>query len=414
MRLIVFSCFLIISHTVVGQHILTKAETEWLNDNVVSFPNLVSQTTLEEFTRIDIPNSTKVIGLGEANHGTKEFHILKHKLALYLINYKQLNTIVIEFPFSHGLLLNDYVTGKNENGLKILTDQENSEYHTSQMVDFINEIKNINESRLDSDKIQFLGIDIFGKPYSLKRLTNYFLEKDSAFYALLLKQRNLSENYYSRISKQNAIEFKGLSSTILEQLEINKTILINNSSTSKYRRMVRLAELLGVEWNRNQRATEGTNNILFFLNEKPDTKILFLAHNMHVGRFGKDVGSQVAKKLNDKYFPIASDYNSGSFTLKNMIDRTNVFPDTVVAIPMDNSFAYNVLSLNGKFHYLEFPKSANKYSKWIFKSNYVARTGMGFNQPFTNSEEFKDKIVLPKKFDAIFIFQNIRPTKILK
>jgi erythromycin esterase len=414
MRYTIFICFFAISHIVVGQHIMTHEETEWLNENVVSFSHPISQTELEEFTRIDIPENVKIIGLGEANHGTKEFHILKHKLAMFLIKYKQFNTIVIEFPFSHGLLLNDYVIGKNENGLKILTDQESSEYHTSQMIDFIEEIKLVNQTRADSNKIQFLGIDIFGKPYAFKRLTHYFIEKDSVFSNKLLKYKHLSENYYKRVSTQNSEEFAKLSGLILEQLENNKAQLIKNSSIHEYKRMVRLAELMGVEWKGNQRAIEDAANTLFFLNEKPETKVLFLAHNMHVGRFGKDVGEQLSKKLKSEYFPIATDYNTGSFTLKNMTDRNNVFSDTVVVIPMKNSFADNILKLNGEFHYLKFPESANKLNKWIFKSNYIARTGRGFNQPFKSAEEFRSKYVLPKKFDAIFIFVNISPTKILK
>ncbi len=404
---------LFIVNPAVGQHVLNQKESEWLKNNIISYFSTIDKVSVEKLGRLSISNDIKVVGLGEANHGTKEFHILKHKIAKYLINDHGFNTVVFEFPYSHGLLLNDYILGINEDGLKIITGQKNSEYHTIQMIEFIEDIKEINRTRNSSNQIQFLGMDIFGKPYAVRRLSDYFFKRDSTFYRELSEFQYLSEDLYLSAFKQDTKEFKKLSTVILKQLESKKQEYITDDSFVEFGRMIRLAELLGVEWKGNKRAKEGAKNILITLNEASRNKILYFAHNFHVGKIYNEVGSQLQKQLGKSYFSIGTDYHSGSFMLKNIQDRKNIFPDIVDVIPMENSFADHISAMSGEFHYLAFPTAASKLNAWMFEPNYVARTGFAFNQPFTTAEQFRDKLVVTDQFDAIIVFDEINPTEII-
>jgi len=132
-------------------------DNKLIQERTISFTKTIDNASIDEFKRIKLGDEIKVFGLGEANHGTREFQLLKWKLTEYLIYEKGLNTIVIEFPYSHGLLLNEYVKGKNDEGIKILSDQKNSEYKNVDFINFINEVKKINKDRSEVEKINFLG-----------------------------------------------------------------------------------------------------------------------------------------------------------------------------------------------------------------------------------------------------------------
>ena len=108
MKYIILLSILINGTEILAQKVLSQEESEWLRNNVISYSSAIDQIPSEELVNISIPNGIKVVGLGEANHGTKEFQILKHKIAKHLINQYEFNTIVLEFPYSHGLLLDDY------------------------------------------------------------------------------------------------------------------------------------------------------------------------------------------------------------------------------------------------------------------------------------------------------------------
>jgi len=392
----------------------SQGESEWLSNNVISYSSPIEQLSYVELASISISNEIKVVGLGEANHGTKEFQILKHKIAKHLINEYAFNLIMLEFPYSHGLLLNDYVQGKNENGIKVLTNQKNSEYHNAQMLAFIEDIKRLNGLRSESNKIQFLGMDIFGKPYALERITSYFNQVGDSFAIILNDYQYLTKERYKSPSKENNKTIKKLSSSIVKQLKSNKQHYVSKSSLIEYNRVYRLAELLRVEWKGKVRAKEGTKNIMLTLNENSSNKIFYFAHNMHVDKANShSEGNQLKRALGNKYFAIGTDYAGGSFTLKNMTNRSNIFPDTVQIIPMKDCFAEHVSKISGDFHYLQFPTDPSNSTKWLFDPLYIASTGMGFNKPFTDGTEFRRLMRVTKKFDSIIVFDKISPTKLL-
>jgi len=414
MRYIILLSIIISWADTLAQKVLSQKESEWLRNNVISYSSSIEQIPSEELVNISIPNGVKVVGLGEANHGTKEFQILKHKIAKHLINQYAFNTIVLEFPYSHGLLLDDYVQGENESGIKVLTDQKNSEYHNKQMLAFIEDIKRINESRSDSNKIQFLGMDIFGKPYAFKRIMHFFARVDNSFETVLNDYQYLTENLYESPSKENNKTFKKLSSTINRQLKSNRQNYISKSSSLEYNRIYHLTELLSVEWKGNSRTKEGANNILYTLNENSENKIFYFAHNFHVGKdHSRSEGGHLQNKLGNSYFTIGTDYAIGSFTLKNVTDRNNIFPDTVQIIPMKNCFAEHVSIIKGDFHYLQFPTVPSESTNWLFEPLYIAGTGMGFNRPFTTGIEFRRLRKVTKRFDSIIVFDKISPTELL-
>lgn len=130
MRILQFilACTLILAGDTLFAQDISWNEREFILENTISFNKAIENISVEDFKKLNYSDKIKVFGLGEANHGTKEFQVLKLKLAEYLIQEKGLNTIILEFPYSMGLLIDDYVKGKNENGLKILTDQKDSEY----------------------------------------------------------------------------------------------------------------------------------------------------------------------------------------------------------------------------------------------------------------------------------------------
>ncbi len=158
MRILQFITVLTIilqGHVLMAQDIL-RDEIEFIQNNTISFDKSIENISITDFKKLNFSDDIKVFGIGEANHGTREFQILKLKLAEYLIQEKGLNTIMLEFPYSQGLLIDDYVKGKNKDGLKILTDQKNSEYKNTDFIDFIDSIKKLNEARDEKDKINFL------------------------------------------------------------------------------------------------------------------------------------------------------------------------------------------------------------------------------------------------------------------
>ena len=413
MKYIIANVFLLFSFVTNAQRPLVEAEVQWLSANVVSFHSPIDQVQFEEFDRLSIPEKTRIVSLGEANHGTREFQLLKHKLADYLTKKHDFNTLVFEFPYSDGLILNEYVLGLNDHGLKILTGRMNSEYHNTAFIEFIESIRRLNADKVVEDKIQFLGGDIFGKPSALMQLIEYAKSHNRALFERIVAYRSLTKDLYMSAFKQDSKVFKRLSGIILTSLKKNKKEYLSKSTEIEYNRMVRLAQILGIAWKGNKRAREWAVNVLHILAENPQNKLFIFGHNIHVGTFyKKEVGSYLKKEY-PGYFAIGTDYNTGSFIAKNMKDRKNPYPDIVEVLPMENSTAHHISSNPGEFHFLRMPAENSESTKWLFEPNFIARVGFGFTQPFTKPEQGRSRFNVAKSLNALIVFDSIIPIQLL-
>lgn len=398
--------------TLFGQVLMAQGvpdgEINFVKQNTISFDNNVSDISIGDFKKINFNDEIKVFGLGEANHGTKEFQILKLKLAQYLIQEKGLNTIIIEFPYPQGLLLDQYVKGENSDGIKILTDQKNSEYKNTDFIYFINSIRELNLTRNESNKISFIGGDIFGKPTAIKLLKGYFDKVDPSKLEIFTSYLELASNTYLSVLKQDEKTFDVLSKKVNKLLKVSKADYILKSSSFEYRQAVRLAESLKLKWKGNQRANSFARNVLTALNENPKNKVLLLAHNGHVGLLNNEVGNLLKSNLHDKYIAIGTDYEEGSFSLWNMKDPNKKFIDTLYTPIFQTGFANKFSNLPGEFYFIELPKAENDLPGWTTTPQYIASIGMGFNRDFTPAE-FRRKVIITQYLDAIFVFKKIHP-----
>ena len=409
LRLITILTIVLHGHVLLSQHIQWD-EKKFIKENTISFDKTIENISTADFKKLSFSNDIKVFGLGEANHGTREFQILKLKLAEYLIQEKGLNTIMLEFPYSQGLLIDDYVKGKNRDGLKILTNQKNSEYKNTDFIDFIDAIKKLNETKDEIDQIGFLGGDIFGKPTAIKLLKEYFSKVDPSEQMIFTKYQELEEKTYLSVFEQDKKLFVKLSKKVSKILKRNREEYIQKSSETDYNKATRIAESLRLKWKGNERAISFANNVLRTLSESPKNKVLVIAHNRHIGMLNKEVGKLLKDKLNDKYLSIGTDYEEGTFSLWNLKDANKRFVDSLYTPKFEIGFANKFSDLAGDFHYISLIETRKAKSDWANKENYIASIGMGFNKDLTPID-FRQKAILTRYFDAIFIFKKIHPIK---
>ncbi|MFD9637478.1 erythromycin esterase family protein, partial [Streptomyces violascens] len=63
---------------------------------------------------------TKVVGVGEATHGSHEFFALKDRLFRYLVEQKGFTTFALEISWSAGLRIDDYLQHGNSDARQVV------------------------------------------------------------------------------------------------------------------------------------------------------------------------------------------------------------------------------------------------------------------------------------------------------
>lgn len=116
------------------------------------------QTTLQPLQ--DRFDAARVIGLGEATHGTREFFECKHRLLRYLITELDLRRIGFETTYAETIPMDDYVRRGTGDATAALETLSVWPWKTDSVRDLLEWIRRFNDERPDHDRVRIHGLDV--------------------------------------------------------------------------------------------------------------------------------------------------------------------------------------------------------------------------------------------------------------
>jgi len=126
-------------------------------------------------------SSTKIVGLGEATHGTKEFFQFKDKLFRQLVLEEDFNAVIFEIPWGNAFVVNEFVTRGIGTADEAMDQTYYWVYDTQETRDLANWMRAYNlslENSNPSEQIHFVGCDPQGGGFEVEKNMVYkYLEK---------------------------------------------------------------------------------------------------------------------------------------------------------------------------------------------------------------------------------------------
>lgn len=102
----------------------------------------------------------KVVGLGEATHGSHEFFALKDRVFRYLVEQKGFTTFALEMSWSAGLRIDDYLQHGNGDARQVVHEtMAGSPWDREEFVTLVQWMRDHNRQHPDHP-VHFLGDDI--------------------------------------------------------------------------------------------------------------------------------------------------------------------------------------------------------------------------------------------------------------
>jgi erythromycin esterase len=115
---------------------------------------------------------TKIVGLGEATHGTKQFFTMKHRLFQFLVSELGFRIFAIEYEFSDSIAINMYVLNGEGKAEEVVKNIKFWTWRTQELLDLVKWMREWNIAN-PSDPVRFYGFDIQTHESPIRELKKY-------------------------------------------------------------------------------------------------------------------------------------------------------------------------------------------------------------------------------------------------
>lgn len=285
----------------------------------------------------------RVVGLGEATHGSRELFQLKHRLIEYLVTQQGFTVLAFESTFGETLDIEDYVINGRGDPARALAGQGGWPWTTEEVLALVEWMREYN--RTAAHEVHFLGVDMQLPDRSLRDVLGYLRRVDpaaAAHYAASLHMATTRYDFYS-LDVPDIEAMLAEATALLARFDARQAVYTARSSAASWRRhrqharVVRQAiEGLLLDFTvdsiaaNNFRDAAMADNTEWILAEHPGAKVMLWAHNAHVTRKNRfpdwiALGAHLDARLGDDYRPIALAFDEGEFQALSATSRLQAF-----------------------------------------------------------------------------------------
>jgi len=406
-------------------------EVKALKKSVIPISTVEAGNSFKDLMPLkDILKDKKIVGMGEATHGTSEFFKMKHRFFEFLVEEMGYRVFAMECDGGAGQVINDYILkgeGNIEDSLPAL-------YRTEEVKNMIKWMKEYNDDPSHKEKIKFYGMDNVNIVDTLPKLS-YYLEKLDKELQTKIEEDTLNTIYRNDIK---AITNEQLDSILLNINEIKKDMenskekYFNNNLQNEYELAIWNLNLVSqcaeyyIEVNKsvdqmvqsvaamNLRDKYMAANVKWIQEHEGklgNDKVMLWAHNIHVSSMDdiyKYMGKNLKEMYGDEYYSIGFEFSRGSFNASDMSTGT------MTRFDIDNNGPEYLASKFDKTHipisFLDFNlASENKEMSKMLSSNQTFNLITAyFDETIPRSFQY-----IPKNlFDGLIYIKETTPSKI--
>jgi erythromycin esterase len=241
----------------------------------------------------------RVVALGEATHGTREFFRCRHRMVEFLVSEMGFTTVAIEAPWPESRAVDDYVLHGTGDPAAALAEMYFWTCNTEEVVDLVEWMWRYNAAPSHQRKLRFAGIDTQFTAGATADLVRYLEIVDPAYAAELgprLTPLRAVYLVYQSLPVPTADALSAAVSEVNARLQANGSAYVARSSASAWRQACRCARVLSLA--DGQRRAGADNPSRFTLRDRsmaesigwlldeggPRSRVVVWAHNGHVAR----------------------------------------------------------------------------------------------------------------------------------
>jgi erythromycin esterase len=412
------------------------AALAWVNQTATPLSALAptaSRTDLEPF--ISMVGSARIIGLGEATHGSREFFTMKDRLLRHLIEEAGVTGFALEATMPEAFAIDAYVRTGVGNPKVLLSHLYFWTWNTQEVADLIAGLRQWNQEH-PTKQVGFYGFDMQYPGVAIDSVTSYIArvapslsESFAADYACLASYRNdatgVSAKNYSNagpaVWQPCSISISDAHTRLIGQHEA----LVAASSEREFGFALQMAKLV-VQWDRVVRSSLGVErdeamsaNVEWLLDrEGPSGKLVLWAHNFHVSRYPGAMGRNLTARFGQDYVAVGFGFGSGGLNAiegfgqgigGTGVGRLGALGPLTAPAPVSDSHEAVLQGTTSPNYYFDLRETTA--TSWFNRGHRFRSVGTVY---YPQDPEFHySTVVLRSLYDVMIFIRDVTPSTLL-
>lgn len=393
--------------------------------------NLSLGNYLQDVSVISIPEGVKIIGMGEATHGNREYTQLKEEVFKTLVKEYGYNAFALEGDFGGCQVANEYIqngTGTAEQAVNAIGF---AIYKNQEMIDLVEWMYEYNLSVSASQKLRFYGFDMQRYDNNKIGLLSYIEKVDNEKGPIYIDSLvDLNDETVFDQTKEKVQGGLASIEKIINEMEQNKELYISKSSLSEYNLASQYAlcikenaTLRGTNINyseaRDKYMAEKVQWILNYEQNMGYDTLFLSGHNGHIEKTSASLagytsmGERLSQIFEEKYFAIGTEFYKSTF----LCNDTSSGKRKEFSLKNDKSKLIKLFEKSNRETGLLDIKSAMKdeqLSTILSSKQKMGNVGDEFSGlSKLLSSAYTIKMVPAKAYDAIVFVRNATPSTML-
>lgn len=311
-----------------------KEVADWLRTHAVALDTVEAGHGFDDLQPLAaVIGDARVVGLGEATHGTREFFQLKHRLVEWLVVERGFTAFAIEATMPEAFELNDYVLTGRGDPQQLLAGLGFWTWDTEEVLALVRWMRHWNEDPAHP-RVRFYGFDMQYAPRAREGALRYVArvaptEAKRLGEPLSLFRYALDVKTFALLDAGARAQLVTAAQALVDRFDAARDEWIARSSADEWAVARQLARVLVQSIANDQPDADGglrdrfmAENLRWIVeHEGPRGKVVAWAHNFHIGRFDdgfRTMGSHLSEALGAAYLPIGFAFDHGSFQARDV------------------------------------------------------------------------------------------------
>jgi erythromycin esterase len=405
-----------------------QAVAAWARANAWPLHGSEPGTGVDDLKALDpLIGDARVVLLGEATHGTREFFQLKHRMLEYLVLEKGFNVFAIEATQPEAFALNRYVLEGEGDPQKALAGLYFWTWNTEEVFEMVRWMRAYNADPAHTRKLKFYGFDMQSPQMAARHVADYLarVEPDAAGQARAafaeIDDGYKATAFYGKPREQRAILLP-VAEHWLSRFDRARDDWSRRTSARDWaiarqhaRLLVQFAQM-SVQDDAGQvpiRAKAMADNLLWIReHEGADSRVVGWAHNGHVtmqARGGSlETGGHLKAALGEQLRVIGFAFAQGSFQAISMPRADGGLRQFSLDAPPKDSLAAVFASTGmplAVYDLRRLPKSGPA-AQWFAEAHKTYEIGAVFDEAWARAGNFGMPSRAQDEYDALIFVER--------